>query len=242
MFQILGYKKQMRGKSYLLFKSKYVHIVCGWMEVGIGMKNQLIISWYCICIFVHSSLCAMYFHAWRGICTVCLNSIYGKKKKKEGEALRPAASWSNWNVNHVSVGGISVCVCVFVKDPWVISRGNVWPRESCPPHRPAPTLPWQEEVVSLSRREIGSQDSSLSPWGWVQIKHFSMCVVMRSCVLCVRVICQWPPPTSLLTWLSLSPLLMFGCFLLFLLPHAVPLKATRKRRGIPHPLYPEDPC
>lgn len=157
------------------------------------MEWRLHWSFHGICMFTHSCLCAMCFHAWHCVCTVYLHvwSIYGKKKerkKKKKEASRPAASWSNWHVNHVSVGRVSACMrvfCVFVKDLWLISRGNVWPRESCPPNRPAPTLPWPEHGFSLSWREIG-QPRNLSfrtiAWGRVQIKHFSMCVVMRSCV------------------------------------------------------------
>lgn len=154
MWVLFGYKKQMRDKSCLLFKSKYVHSVCvgGWRW---AMEWRLCWSFHSISMFMHSCLCAMCFHAWHCICTVYLhvylNSIYGLKKG------RPAASWSNWQVNHVSVGRLSVCV--FVKDPWLISRGSVWPWESCPPHLPAPTHHWREDRVSLSWREIGSQES-----------------------------------------------------------------------------------
>lgn len=175
----------------------------------------------------------MCFHACRCICWVylhvCLNSIYGKIK----EASRPAASSSNWHVNHVSVGWISVCV--FVKDPWFISRGNVWPRESCPPHHPALTLPWREDGVPLSRREIGSQESesqnyhmSLSPNKTLQ----HVCGNEEPC-FCVRVICQWPPPTSLLTWLSVPFLLMFGCFLLFLSTPRCTLEGNMEKKRNP---------
>lgn len=30
------------------------------------------------------------------------------------KAARPAASWTNWQVNHISVGRISVDVCMFM--------------------------------------------------------------------------------------------------------------------------------
>ena len=151
-YLVMGSKREANCVYYW---SQNMHIVC----VGVYewvLEWKIIWSFHSICMFMHSCLYAMCFHAWRCmICLVCLhlclNSIYGFKKR---EAFGPAASWSNWHVNHVSVGGIAVCV--FVKDPWLISRGNVWPRESCPPHRPALTLPWRGNEVSLSWREIGS--------------------------------------------------------------------------------------
>lgn len=137
-----------------------------------------------VCLRIHACARCAFMHGAVLVRCICMCVLFMAKK----EALRPAASWSNWHVNHVSVGRISACMCVFcvfVKDLWLISRGNVWPRESCPPNRPAPTLPWPEHGFSLSRRETG-QPRNLSfrtiARGRVQIKHFSMCVVMRSCV------------------------------------------------------------
>lgn len=113
----------------------------------------------------------------------------GKEKKKE--ASRPAASCANWQVNHVSVGWISACVCMFVKDPRLISRGSMWPWEFCPPHPLPPPSPCSDRTTG-ERTEVlpspaegryaarnPSRTIALSP---VQIKHSSMCVVMRSCV------------------------------------------------------------
>lgn len=84
------------------------------MEVGNGMKALLIFSWYqYVYTFmpVCSVLSCMVLHLYKYL-HVCLNSIYGLKKKIKREALRPATSWSNWQVNHVSVGRISVCACL----------------------------------------------------------------------------------------------------------------------------------
>ncbi len=142
------------------------------------------------------------------------------------------------------VGYLCVCMCVFVKDPWLISGGNVWPRECCPPRRPALTLPWWENGVPLGRREIGSQEFEspnyhmrLSPNKTLQ----HVCGNEEPC-FCVRVICQWPPPTGLLTWLSVPSLLMFGCFLLFLsTPHCTVEGNMEKKRNPTPSLTPRTP-
>lgn len=67
---------------------------------GIGAKNQFIISWY-LHVYAYMSACSVLFMA------------------EKREALRPSASWSNWHVNHFSVGGILVrvylCACVLVE-------------------------------------------------------------------------------------------------------------------------------
>lgn len=61
---------------------------------------------------------------------------------------------------------------------------------------------------------------------------------------CVQVICRWPPPTSLPTWLGLSLLLMFGCFLLFLFPpthtHST-LEGNTENKRNPTPSLPRGP-
>lgn len=109
----------------------------------------------------------------------------------------------------------------------------------------SPTLPRREDGVSPGSREISCQESQpqnyhMGPSPNKTLQH--VCGNEDLC-FCVRAICQWPPPTSLLTWLSLSPLLMFGCFLFFLSPPRCILEGNaEKKRGIPHPLYPEDPC
>lgn len=206
------------------------------------MEWRLCWSFHGISMFMHSCLCAMCFHAWRCICMVylhvCLNSIYGFKKRRPRGLLLPGLIgkliMSLWVGYH--------CVCMFVKDPWLISTGSVWPWESCPPHHPALIHHWLEDRVSLSWREIGSQESEPKKY---HIESSPNKTIQHVCgneelCFCVRLICQWPPPTSLLTWLILSPLLMFGCFLLFLPPctHAVLLEAIRKTKRDPTPSLP----
>lgn len=76
--------------------------------MGAGIKNRLIISWY------------LYVYAFMPVCTMlsCMALIlYGafefylwpKKIGRPGGLLLPGL---NWHVNHVSVGGIPVLVCV----------------------------------------------------------------------------------------------------------------------------------
>lgn len=176
----------------------------------------LIISCYqCVHTFMPASdvlsCMALYLYA----VFACVFEFYLRLKKR-GEAPRPAASWSNWQVNHVSAGTISVCVCLWKMHDF--SRGSVWPWESCPPHPPAHH--WQENGVSLLWKKTGSQESEPQSYHIEQspsktLQH--VCGNEELC-FCVRLVCQWPPPTCLLTWLSLSPMLMCGCFPLFLPP------------------------
>lgn len=138
---------------------------------------------------------------------------------------------------------VCMCVWVFLKDPWLISRGNVWPREPCPPHRPALTLPWREDGVSLSWREIGSQESGPQNYHMGSSPNKTLqhvCGNEEPC-FCVWVICQWPPPTSLLTWLRLPPLLMFGWFLLFLSTPCRTLEGSTEKRRNPTASLPWGP-
>lgn len=106
----------MIGKLCLLTKYQCLCVVRGWIKVGTGFKNHLIIP------------CSMYVYAFmpmRGglLCIhlqdvfACINMdvFYLYRKKKKMEAFGPVASWSNWRVRHVFL-----CVgyqCVFVKDP-----------------------------------------------------------------------------------------------------------------------------
>lgn len=134
------------------------------------------------------------------LCAVCYLWL-----KKGRRALRLSASWSNWHVNHLSVGGIwvRVCECVFLlveRSMTSLKRQHVTARAlsslpSCSDASHGKTV----ELLS-AERETDSQLFEPIAWIRIQIKHFSMRVVMRSCVC---VFCQWPPPISLLTWLSL---------------------------------------
>lgn len=164
-----------------------------------------------VCLCIHPCARCAFMHAVvsvRCVC-MCLNSIYGYKKGG-GEALRPAVSWSNWHVNHVSVGGRSVCMCVCERSMTYLQRQHATAGvlSSSPSYFDTPMarvcLGWRERIWA-SAYHMG-----LSPNKTLQ----HVCGNEELCI-CVRVICQWPPPISLLTWLSLSPLLMFGCFLLF---------------------------
>lgn len=210
-------------------------IVRGWMDVGNGMKTAFFISWYayvCLYLCIHACVQCAFMPAVvfvRRIC-MCVWILFTAIKKKKRKALRPAASWSNWHVNQVSVGWISVCVCVCVCERSVtyLQRQRV----TAGVLSSSPTLPWREDGVSLSWREIGCQESEPSPNKTLQ----HVCGNEDLC-FCVRVICHWPPPTSLLTWLSFFPLLMFGCFLFFLPPYAVSLKAIRKKKEESHTLF-----
>lgn len=140
------------------------------------------------CAFMHGVVSV------RCVC-MCVWILFMVKKK---EALRPAASWSNWHFNHVSVGGISVCMCVCERSKTYLQRQRMTAGvlSSSPSCSDTPMA-----RVSVSWREIGSKESEPQPitWVWVQIKHFSMCVVMRSCVF----VCE----------LSVSGLLPLVCWL-----------------------------
>lgn len=126
---------------------------------------------------------------------------------------------------------------MFVKDAWLISRGSVWPWESCPPHPPAHH--WQENGVSLRWKTTGSQESEPQSYHIEQspsktLQH--VCGNEELC-FCVRLVCQWPPPTCLLTWLSLSPMLMFGSFPLFLPPCHTHTQHKSIWKKTPSPLF-----
>lgn len=81
-----------------------------------------------------------------------------------------------------------LCVCMFVKDPRLISRGSMWPWEFCPPHPPFPrsnkTTGERTEVLPspAEGRYAARNPSRTIALSSVQIKHFSICVVMRSSV------------------------------------------------------------
>lgn len=154
---------------------------------------------------MHSCLCAI-FHAWRCICTVCLhiclNSIYGfKQKERPWGLLRPPLI--GMLIMSLWVGYHSVCVCVYVcgRSMTILQRhcmtaGVLSSSLSC-----SDTAMARGRSFSQLRRDRQPRPIT---WGWVQIKHFSMCVVMRSCVFVHK--------------LSVSGLLPLVCWLGFLLP------------------------
>lgn len=111
--------------NHVLLKSKYV--CCVWVDMKCALEYRISWSFHSICMFMHSCLCAMCFHACCCICTVCLHvfEFYLWQQKKEREALRPTVSWSNWHVNHVSVGGRSVRMCVCERSMTYLQRQRV---------------------------------------------------------------------------------------------------------------------
>lgn len=66
-----------------------IQVLCGWMEVGIGMKNRQSIS--------------RYLHIYAYVFVLSVLFMAANRK-----ALRLSVSCSNWHVNHLSVGGISL--------------------------------------------------------------------------------------------------------------------------------------
>lgn len=138
----------------------------------------------------------------------------GKEKKKE--ASRPAASCTNWQVNHVSVGWMSACVCVCLWKIQDLSLEAACDRGSSVLLTPLPLLRqnhwWEDRGFAFSRwREIRGQESEPN----YRIEFGPNKTLQHVCgneelCFCVRLICQWPPPNS--CWLGrvFSLLLIFA--------------------------------
>lgn len=184
-------------------------------------------------MFMHSCLCALCFHARRRFCTACLNSIYGPKKWGGLEAccflvLIGMLIMSLW------VG--YQCSYVFVRDPWLISRGSLWPPESCPPCWPALTLPWQRDsfVFQLKRDRLSGIWAPAYHMVWspnTTLQHVCGNEELLFCVLSVSGLLLLPLVFSL-GWLSLC----CWCFNVFLfLPLKKSFKLSRKKWSLNPP-------
>lgn len=144
-------------------------------------------------MFMHACLCTVWFHAWRWICMdylhQCLNSICGleKKKKRRPQGLKLPVLIGKL-IMSLWVGYLRVCVCLWkIQD---LSLEAACDRGSSvlltPPPSPCSDRTTGERTEVLPSPAEGryaarnpSRTIALSP---VQIKHWSMCVVMRSCV------------------------------------------------------------
>lgn len=90
------------------------------------------------------------------------------------------------------------------------------------------STPWQGDSFCWRKAwtKPGYRGSPIS--SWVQIKPFSLCG-NEELRLCVRVICWWPPPISLLTWQSPGPLLNLDVFSCLFPPPCSALGGNKKK-------------
>lgn len=150
------------------------------------------------CILGHS---VIFMHDVEFVWFICI-SVWILFVAYKKTASRPVASCANWQVNHVSVGRISACVCLRkiqnLSLEAACDRGS-----SVLLTAPAPTDHWWEDRGSaFSRwREIHSSESEpnyraeFTPNKTLQ----HVCGNEELC-FCARLICQWPPPNC--CWLG----------------------------------------
>lgn len=172
--------RSKRETNHVYNLSLNIHIVGG-RKRWVMKWGLLIISWYqCVYTFmpVPNVLSCMVLYLYAVF--ACVFEFYLRLKKKD-RAPRPAASWSNWQVNHVSAGTISVCVCLWKMHD--LSREAVCDRGSPVLLTLMLTTGKRTEFPSAERRQAAKNPSHRAiTLSRLQVKHFSMCVVMRSCV------------------------------------------------------------
>lgn len=148
------------------------------------------------CMFMHACLCTAWFHAWCWMCRVYLhqrlNSICGLKKEKKKKWLQglQLPVLIGKLIMSLWVGYLRVYVCERSKDlslEAACDRGSsvlLTPPQLQPQLPLRPTTDERTEVLPspAEGRTAARNRSPTITLSSVQIKHFSMCVVMRSSV------------------------------------------------------------